>query len=130
MVGAKKEVESLDVSLAPRLGVGGKVKVIPVAPDIKLNVMPGPVEGLPPPDAPNVTQPDKAAKPEWPGEGTEETTPDEGHAGTNKILSVDLQDLPEVCAKEDCEGEMIVMATGDKLGCKKCGAQIDSPERE
>ena len=129
IVGAEKEVESLEPSLAPRLGVGKEgIKLIPVSPDIQLNVAPGPVELTPPPAMPDVTKPGVVEKAAWP-EQTEETTPDEGPE-TNKIVSVDLQALPDVCPKEDCDGEMIVLATGNKLGCKKCGHQIDSLGRE
>jgi hypothetical protein len=125
VVGVEKEVESLEPSLAPRLGMGKEeIKVIPVSPDIELNVAPGRIQAEPP-VMPDVTKPGVVEKAEWPGEETEQTMPELGPE-TNKIISVDLQNLPVVCPKEDCEGEMVVLATGNKLGCKKCGHQIDS----
>lgn len=123
-VGTKDEVEALDKSLAPRLGVAGVVSAPEESPEEQPEKKPEQVIlkveqegeiGLLAARV-DVMKPELVEKAEWPGE--------------EKPVSVDIQDLPEVCLKEGCEGEMVLLATGDKLGCKKCGGQIDRPVKE
>ena len=118
--GAKKEVEVLDAPFIPSLGlrVDDEKGAAPVEHKVEMKPVNQPED---------ITKPAVVEKAEWPAQDDcpKEVTPDEGPE-TNKIISVDLQNLPTVCPKENCEGEMIVLATGDKLGCKKCGHQIDS----